>query len=129
QQVRMPFALFLDPLVRGYQEQRGACARSPSDHVFQEFFVPRCINDDVRTGLLPEPDLPDVDRDVLVPFRLQGIHEKRPFKLPPAPAANGLDLLELPFRQRAGVMQKPANQSRFTVIDMADYDNPKGVSA
>jgi len=26
-------------------------------------------------------------------------------------------------------MQKPANQSRFTVIDMADYDNPKGVSA
>jgi len=26
-------------------------------------------------------------------------------------------------------MQKPSNQSRFTVIDMADYDNPKGVSA
>src|SRR5208282_3220691 len=51
QQVRMPFALFLDPFVRGYQEQRGACARSPCDHVFQEFFVPRCINDDVRTGL------------------------------------------------------------------------------
>jgi hypothetical protein len=60
---------------------------------------------------------------------LQGIHEKCPFKLPPAPAANGLDLLELPVRQRPGVMQKPANQSRFTVIDMADYDNPKGVSA
>jgi hypothetical protein len=43
--------------------------------------------------------------------------------------ANGLDLLKLPVRQRAGVMQKPPNQSRFTVIDVADNDNSKGVSA
>lgn len=125
----MTLALFLDPFVRSNQQQRGAGTRGAGDHVFEKFFMTWRIDDHVRTRLRSKPDLRNINRDVLISFGLQRIHQKCPFKLHSPPAADRLDLFEFPFRQRAGVMQKPAHQSRFSVIDVAHNDNTERVSA
>jgi hypothetical protein len=76
-----------------------------------------------------EPDLGNIDGNVLIPFRLQSIHQKGPFERHPPPSANGLNLFEFTFRERTRVMQKPAYQGRFSMIDVANDDNPERVSA
>jgi hypothetical protein len=60
---------------------------------------------------------------------LKRIHQERPFKWHSAPAADRLNLFKFTFRQRAGIMQEPANQRRFPVIDVAHNDNSKSGSA
>ena len=70
-----------------------------------------------------KPDLRGVDGDVLVALGLQRIHQVGPFEGHAAPLGDSLQLLELAFRQRAGVVKKPADKSGFAMVDVADDDD------
>jgi hypothetical protein len=66
-----------------------------------------------------KPDLRRVNRDVLVPLRLQRIHQVRPFKRNAAPFGHFLELFQFSFRQRAGIMKQTADKRRFAMVHMA----------
>jgi hypothetical protein len=98
----MPATLFLNALMRVDQQKRSIRGGSSGYHILQKLFMPGRVDDDVVAPTRFEPDLGDIDRNVLIPFRLEGIHKERPFKRHPATATDGLDLLEFPLRQRSG---------------------------
>jgi hypothetical protein len=85
--------------------------------------VPWRIDDDVVASPGFKPDLRDIDGDILVPLRLERIHEERPFEPHPATTADGLDLFEFPIGQGSGLIQQTADQGRFSVINVANDDH------
>ena len=89
--------------------------------------MPRCINDHVIAKSAMKPNLRDINRDVLIPLRLQRIHEERPFKRHIPPATNRLDLLIFAFGKGSCFMQKTADQRRFTMINMAHDHHAKSL--
>ena len=70
-----------------------------------------------------KPDLRGVDRDVLVALGLQGVHEVGPLERHAAALGDLLELLELAFRQRAGVVEEAADEGGFAVVHVADDDD------
>ena len=80
----------------------------------------RCVDDDVLALLRVKPDLRRVDRDILVAFGLETVHQVGPLKRNAAPFGDALQLLQLAFRQRAGVVKKPPDEGALAMIDMAD---------
>jgi hypothetical protein len=102
------------------QHNRGLGAGGAGDHVLDELAVTRRVDDGVIALWRLEPDLRGVDGDTLVAFRLEGIHQERPFERHAAPLAHRLDLLQLAVRQRAGVVEQAAHQRRLAMVDMAD---------
>ncbi len=70
-----------------------------------------------------EPDLRGVNGDVLVAFGLEGVHEVGPLEGHAAAVGDGLQLLQLALRQRAGVVKEPADKGGFAVVNVADDDD------
>ena len=70
-----------------------------------------------------EPDLRGVDGDVLVALGLQGVHQVGPFEGHAAALGDLLELLQLAFGQRAGVVEQPAHQGGLAVVHVADDDD------
>ena len=90
------------------------------DRVLQELLVAGRVDDDVAALGGLEEDLRGVDGDALVALGLQRVEQERPFELAAALVRRGLQLRELAFGQRVGVVQQAADQARLAVIDMAD---------
>src|SRR5207244_6831053 len=63
-----------------------------------------------------KPNLRRIDRDVLVPLRLQGVHEIRPLERHTPPLRDLLQLLQLAFGQRPGVMKQPAYERGLSMV-------------
>ena len=87
--------------------------------------MPRGVNDDVLAFGGAKPDLRSVNRNILVAFGLQRVHQIGPFERDAAPVSGGLQLLQFAFRQRAGIIKKPADKGGLAVVNMADNDNFK----
>ena len=90
------------------------------DGVLQELLVAGRVDDDVAPLRGLEEDLRGVDGDALVALGLQRVEQERPFELAAALVGRGLQLRELAFGQRVGVVQQAADQARLAVVDMAD---------
>ena len=123
EQVAVAARLFLHAFVGVNEQQGGLGVGRAGDHVLEKFLVARRVDDHVLALLAAEPDLRGVNGDVLVALGLQGVHEVGPLEGHAAPRGDGLQLLELAFRQRAGVVQKPADKCGFAVVHVADDDN------
>jgi hypothetical protein len=85
--------------------------------------VPRRVDDHVVAQRRLEPDLRGVDGDRLVALRLEGVQHEGPLDRHAAARRDRLQLLHLARRQRAGVVQQPADQRRLAVVDVADDDD------
>ena len=121
--ITVPARILLHAFVRVDQQQRGLGVGRAGDHVLEKFLVARRVDDDVLPLLRLKPDLRGVDRDVLVALGLQRVHEVGPLKGHAAPLGNLLQLLELAFRQRAGVVKQAADKGGFAVVHVADDDD------
>src|SRR5260370_38471844 len=89
--------------------------------------MPGSIDNHIVAESAMKPDLRDIDRYILIPFRLQRVHEERPFKRHIPPATNRLDLLIYTFRKGPRFIQKAADQRRFTVINMTHDNHTKSL--
>ena len=110
-------------LQRVDNQNRAVRLRSAGDHVAQEFGVAGGVDQHHIARLGAEADLRGVDGDALVALGLQRVEQERPFERHAPPRADGFEHFKLAFRQAAGLMQQPADQGRFAVVDMADDDN------
>src|SRR3546814_15496783 len=70
-----------------------------------------------------EPDLRGVDGHRLVALGLEGVEHEGPLDRHAAARLDRLQLGHLARRQRAGVVQQPADQGRLAVVDVADDDD------
>ena len=121
----MAAGLFLDAFV-GIDEEEGCFGvGGAGDHVLEEFFVSRSIDDDVLALFGLEPNLRGVDGDVLIAFGLERVHQIGPFEGDTAAFRDALELFEFAFGQRTGVVKKAADESGFAVVDVADDDDLK----
>ena len=93
----MPFTLFLDSFVCGDKKQCRVGSRSACHHVLQKFFVTGRIDYNVRPDVRTKPNLRDVDRNILVSFGLESIHQECPLKRHSATLADRLNILKLAF--------------------------------
>jgi hypothetical protein len=127
QDVGMPPRLLPDALGPVHQEDRGVGGRRAGDHVLEELLVAGGVDDDVGALRRAEEGLRRVDRDVLFPLLLEGVHQVREFELPPLLAAAPLDL-PVPFDgQRAGVVEEPPDQGGLAVVHVAHDDDAQSV--
>jgi hypothetical protein len=102
------------------QQERGIGLRRAGDHVAQEFRMSGRIDQhDVARGGA-EADLAGVERDALVAFGLQRVEQERPFERHAAPLAECLERFHLSDRQASGLVQQPADQGGFSMVDVAD---------
>ena len=123
QEIPVPARILLHAFMRVDQQQRRFGVRRARDHVLEELLVPRRVDDDVLPPLGLEPDLGRVDCDVLVALGLQRVHQVGPLERNAAALGDLPQLLELAFRQRAGVVEQPADERGFSVVHMADDDD------
>ncbi len=104
EQVPVAAGGFLHPFVGVDEQQRRLRIGGCGDHVFEKLLVSRRIDDHVLSLPCVEPDLRRVDGDVLVPLRLQGIHQIGPLERHAAALGGLLELLQFAFGERAGVV-------------------------
>ncbi len=86
----------------------------------------RRIDDHIAALRGAEPDLGRIDGDALVALHLQAVEQEGEFEIEPPLGRLGAQLLRAAFRQAAGIVQQPADQGGFAVIDMPDHDDRKG---
>ncbi len=119
--------LFAQPLVGVHEEHRGIGARRAGDHVFEEFLVARGVDDGVGPPRRAEGHARGVHGDVLRLLLEQRVHQEGVFEFHALGLARGLDALGLAVLHGMRVEQKPADERRFSVIDVTDDDEGKVV--
>ena len=127
QQIGVPARLLLQALLRVDHQERALGIGGAGDHIFQELFVSRCIDDDVLAAGGLEGNAAHIDGDALIALRLERIQQERPLHTLAAAFGDGANLLDLAFRQRPGFIQQAADEGRFAVVDMADDDQLQGI--
>ena len=90
--------------------------------------MPRRIDDDVIALSRVKRNLRRVDGDILSLLFRKSIEQKSKLKLPAFCLAQFFETLKFSIRQRACVMQQPANERRLAMIHMAYNDDAKTVS-
>ena len=124
QEVAVPAALLLNAFV-GIDEDDGCIGtRRAGDHVFDELLVARCIDEHVFPSRRAKPDLGGIDRDVLIAFGLQRVHQVRELEWHTTTLCHRDQLLVLSVGQRFGIVKEPADERRFTVVDVTYDDEP-----
>ena len=123
EQISVAPALFAHAFVCADNKDRCVRSRRARDHVLQKFLVPRRIDDRVTAACCSKRNLGGVDGDVLLLFLEKRIEQKREFKLHPFGCAGVLYFFDLPFRQRAGVVENAPDERGLAVIHMTDEDD------
>ena len=123
EQVAVAPGVFLHALMGVNHQQRRLGLRGAGDHVLDELLVPRRVNDHVAPLLRMEPDLRGINADILVALGLERVHQVRPFEGDAAALGDLLELLQLAFGQRAGVVQEAAHQGGLAVVHVAEDDD------
>ena len=85
------------------------------------------INNDVLPKRSSKWNLRRVDRDVLRLLLEESVQQECIFELHSFRRTCSLDARDLPFRQRARVVQQAANQGRLAMIHMADEHDLKSL--
>ena len=119
----MPAGLLAHAFLGVNHKKRGLRVSGAAHHVLQEFFMARCIDENVFAVIGGKPDLGRIDSDPLITLRFERVHKERPLKRHTAAVTHIPDRLHLAFGQGAGVMDKPPHQSRLSMIHMADDDD------
>ena len=81
------------------------------------------VNNYIAPSICMEPDLGRVYCNSLVSLELKGIEHEGPLKWRVSSLTAYLQLFNLTRGQGVCVMQHSAYQGRFSMINMADYDN------
>ena len=105
--------------------QRRIGAGRAGHHVLDELLVAGRVDDDVLALLRAEPDLARVDGDVLVALGLQRVHQVGELERHAAALRNRDELFVLAVGQRAGVVEEPADERGFAVVDVPHDDEPE----
>ncbi len=95
--------VFTDPFFGVDDEDGRFGARSSGDHVFKEFDVSRCVDDDVMAFGTFEKTARGIDRNTLVLFVFERIEEEGVFEWLCVPFAIGPDLVQFAIREAIGV--------------------------
>jgi hypothetical protein len=123
QQVGVTSALFPHPFVRTDHKDRCVRSRCASNHVLQEFLVPRGINDGVLAPRRSKRNFGRIDCDVLFLLLKKRIEQKGKFKLHSLRGTRFLYLFDLPFGQRTGVVQNATDERGLSMVNMTDEDD------
>ena len=91
-------------------QHRGIGIGGAGDHVLKKFLVARRIDDDIGTQTTVELDMGGIDGDALIPFGLQGVHDKGPLERHAAPLADLPQTFHLAVGQCPGFMQQAPDQ-------------------
>ena len=99
--------------------------RCRGHHVAGIILVPRRVGDDEAAPRGGEEEMRDVDRDALFALGGEAIGEQGEIELVALRAvlAGGCgEIARLILEHRAGIVQQPADQGRFAVVDAAAHD-------
>ena len=83
----------------------------------------RRVYDRVLPARRPKRDFRCIDRNVLLLLLDQRIEQKGIFKFHPLSRARLLHHVDLPCGQRVRILQNPADERGFSMIDVADENN------
>ena len=126
----MPPGLPRQPLSGIDEKHREIGRRCARGHVAGVLFMPRRIGHDEGPGLRREEPIGDVDRDALLAFGRQPIHEQREIEsraLRPMPPGVLLERGDLVVEDLAGVVQQSSDQGGLAVVHRAARDEAQHV--
>ena len=109
QHVTMPPGLLLHTLLCIDDKHGCIGIRCTGNHIFEEFLMPWCIDDDVFTLSRRELDLRRVDGNALLLLFLEGIQQIRILKRLSRLFGNAPDLVYSSFRQRLRIIEQAAD--------------------
>jgi len=119
-EIAVPEGLGQHTLARVDEDDREVTVRCTGRHVARVLLVPGRVGDDERALGRREEAVGDVDRDALLPLRLQPVDQKREID-PLAQRAVffgvGFERLQLVFHDQPGVVEQPTDQGRLAVVD------------
>ncbi len=125
QQIGVAATLFAHTFIRSDLQKCSVGPRRSRDHVFQEFLVPRRVNNGIAAARSSKRNLSRVDSDVLLLLLEQRIEQESEFKFHPLSSAGLFNLVDLAFWKRTGVVQNPANERGLAVVNVADENDPQ----
>ncbi len=124
--------LNLHPLARVHQQDGQLRGRGAGGHVAGVLLVAGGVGDDELAFLGREIAVGDIDGDALLPLRLQAVHQQGQIQffaggaVLDRVAAHGGELI---FVDQLGVVQQPADQRAFAVVDAAAGDEAQQILA
>src|SRR5690606_6881242 len=114
----MAIRLLDQPFARVNEDERQVCRRGARHHVAGVLNMPRRVGDDELAFGSSEVAVGNIDRDALLPLRLQSISKHRQVNIVKAfPGTRSLYSLELIFKNRFAVIQQSPDQRTLSIID------------
>ena len=107
------------PLFGVDDQQRRRGLGGSGDHVPEELYVSRSVDDDVVALRGHEVDARGFDRDALRLLVLERVEQEGVFKGLRVALAVGADSLELALREAARLREEPADDGALAVVDVA----------
>ena len=109
-----------DPVAGIDQDHREVAGRGAGRHVAGVLFVARGVGDDKRARRGHKKTIGDIDRDALLALVFEPVEQQRKIDVAAGrakPPRFALQRLELVVEDQRAVVQQPADQRRFAVID------------
>src|SRR5262245_550527 len=119
----MFLGLFLDAFQGIDEEQSRFSARRSGDHVLQKLLVPWRVDNDVLPTLPREERSRRIDRDALLLLLQESIEQECVFEFLSLLPTDGLNFIQLAFRQRPRVSVEAPQHGGLAMIDVPDDDN------
>ncbi len=114
----MTARLWKNAFARVYQNDGEFRGRSASHHVARVLLVARCVSNDELAARCGEIAISNVDGDALLAFGAQAVSEEREIDYACVAAGGGFgDGLELVVVNAARIVEEPADESGFAVVD------------